>query len=90
MLARPNELGHPRLGVIVAKRSAKLAVQRNRFKRTVREAFRKRRATLANWDYVVIGKPGIAEQSRTQVRHWLEQGWLKLQRHQRTPGVQGS
>ena len=90
MLARPNMLGHARVGVIIGKRSAKLAVQRNWFKRTVREEFRLRRESLANWDYLIIGKPGIARQSRADVRQWLEQGWQKLQRQQCALGVQGS
>ena len=81
LLARPNTLGRPRLGVIIGKRAAKLAVQRNRFKRTVRESFRLRNEKLANWDYLVIGKPGIADQSTAQMRHWLEKGWQKLQRN---------
>ena len=82
MLARANTLGYARLGVIIGKRSAKLAVQRNRFKRIVREEFRLRRGSLASWDYLILAKPGIAQQSRAQVRHWLEQGWRKLQRQQ--------
>ncbi|NOX28322.1 MAG: ribonuclease P protein component [Gammaproteobacteria bacterium] len=80
MLARPNELGHARMGVIIGKRSAKLAVQRNWFKRTVREAFRLRRESLASCDYLIIAKPGIAKQNRVQVRQWLDQSWQKLQR----------
>lgn len=81
MLARPNDLGHARMGVIIGKRSAKLAVQRNGFKRTVREAFRLRRESLASYDYLIIAKPGIAKQNRAQVRQWLDQSWQKLQRH---------
>ncbi len=90
MLARPNELGYARMGVIIGKRSAKLAVQRNAFKRTVRDAFRLRRESLAHWDYLIIAKPSIAKQSRDQVRQWLDQGWQKLQRRapQGVTGVQ--
>lgn len=36
----PSPLPHARLGVVVAKRQAKRAVDRNRFKRMAREAFR--------------------------------------------------
>lgn len=90
MLARPNELGHARLGVIIGKRSAKLAVQRNWFKRTVREAFRLRRESLASYDYLIIAKPGIAKQNRVQVRQWLDQSWQKLQRHSALKGQSAS
>lgn len=81
LLARPNERGYPRLGIIIGKRAAKLAVQRNRFKRTIREAFRLSRQQLKNWDYLVIGKPGIADQSSAQIRHWFEKSWRKLHRN---------
>ena len=37
---RPNELGHPRLGIVVAKRLAQRAVTRNMIKRVAREVFR--------------------------------------------------
>ncbi|MBL1432812.1 MAG: ribonuclease P protein component [Gammaproteobacteria bacterium] len=92
MLARPNELGHARMGVIIGKRSAKLAVQRNWFKRTVRDAFRLRRESLSNWDYLIIAKPGIAKQEREQVRQWLDQSWQRLQRQGalRVQGAQNS
>ncbi len=37
---RPNTLGHPRLGIVVAKRLAQRAVTRNMIKRIAREVFR--------------------------------------------------
>lgn len=56
VLCLPNSLPHPRLGVIVSKRCAKLAVRRNRIKRIVREYFRHHQAQLDNIDIVVIAK----------------------------------
>ncbi len=41
LYARPNTLGHARLGVVVAKRLAPRAVTRNLVKRIAREHFRK-------------------------------------------------
>lgn len=82
ILARRNELGYPRLGVIVSRRSAKLAVQRNRFKRLVREDFRQRQHSLANCDYIVLAKSGIATQTNQQVNELLAQNWRRLQRQQ--------
>ncbi len=41
LYARPNESGHARLGVVVAKRLAARAVTRNMIKRLAREIFRK-------------------------------------------------
>lgn len=52
--ARPNGLGRPRLGIIVGKR-VRRAVDRNRIKRLIREAFRLRREELpGDRDFVVI------------------------------------
>ena len=40
LAARPNTVGEPRLGMVVAKRVLKGAVARNRAKRMIRESFR--------------------------------------------------
>lgn len=51
LYARPNTLGHARLGVVVAKRLAPRAVTRNLVKRLAREIFRK--AELKGVDCIV-------------------------------------
>lgn len=51
--ARPNNLGHARLGLVVSKKVAKRANRRNYIKRTVREWFRLNRHTLPAVDFVV-------------------------------------
>lgn len=56
VLALPNGLGHPRLGVTVSTRVG-TAVVRNRLKRWVREAFRAHARDLPAMDLVVIGRP---------------------------------
>lgn len=48
-----NDVQHPRLGVVVSKRNAKKAVDRNRVKRVIRESFRLSNSGLPNNDYVV-------------------------------------
>ena len=57
ILAAPNELARPRLGVCVGKKYGK-AVRRNRFKRVVREAFRLTREELPPLDIVVLARKG--------------------------------
>jgi ribonuclease P protein component len=57
----PNEFEFSRLGVTVGK-SAGNAVERNRFKRLVREVFRQNREQLpAGWDFVIIKQKNIKE-----------------------------
>ena len=46
LLACPNSLEHPRLGLAVPKKALKRAVWRNRVKRVVRESFRLNQANL--------------------------------------------
>jgi len=50
---RYNQLGSPRLGLVIGKKTARLAVQRNYMRRVLRELFRTRQADLAPVDIVV-------------------------------------
>ena len=52
LVARPNDAGLARLGMVVAKRFLKRAVARNRAKRMIRESFR-RSTDLPAMDIVV-------------------------------------
>jgi len=53
--AKPNELDHPRLGITVTKKSGK-AVIRNRWKRMLREIFRKEKEKFPSFDMVFTAK----------------------------------
>ncbi|MBP6115429.1 MAG: ribonuclease P protein component [Neisseriaceae bacterium] len=52
----PNSLGHARLGLVVAKKVAKRAHERNYMKRLVREWFRCHKHTLSEKDFIVRAK----------------------------------
>ncbi len=54
MLATPNQLSHSRVGLVIAKKNVRLAVQRNRVKRIIRESFRLQDAGFPNLDIVVL------------------------------------
>ncbi len=72
ILARANDLGHARLGLIVSKKTIKLAVGRNRFKRISRNFFRLRQHFLPNFDFVVLAKGKVSSLSNEELVALLE------------------
>ena len=80
ILARGKSLPKARLGIIVAKKHVKLAVQRNRIKRLLRESFRLRHASLPNLDMVVLAKKGIDRIDNSDCASELQYLWKKLSR----------
>lgn len=56
ILGRLNSLGHPRIGLTVAKKNVRRAHERNRIKRLTRESFRLRQHELPAMDFVVVAK----------------------------------
>jgi ribonuclease P protein component len=76
VLARPNELGHARLGLAVSRKAAPDAVDRNRLKRVVREHFRA--TQLPALDLVVTAHAAARAQPNAALRASLAQHWLKV------------
>jgi ribonuclease P protein component len=76
VMARPNEVGHPRLGMVIAKRLLARAVDRNRVKRCVRESFRQVLPALPACDFVVrlIAKPVPGDEARDLSRTFKRAG----------------
>jgi ribonuclease P protein component len=77
VLAIPNALGRPRLGVTVSSRTAD-AVGRNRLKRWVREAFRAEAAGLPAVDLVLIGRGGALAGGLEAARRAVVAGRVRL------------
>lgn len=58
-LARLNGHTSPRLGLVIAKKNVRLAVERNRVKRIIRENFRQQQSQLEGLDIVVLARRGL-------------------------------
>ena len=65
---RYNQLGWPRLGLVIGKKTARLAVQRNYMRRVLRELFRTRQADLAPVDLVVRSQRMFTRADYAQIR----------------------
>ena len=82
VLITPNTDNSNRLGLAIAKKRVKLAVQRNRIKRQIRESFRLNQHDLPNIDMVIMVKSGTDQLENKQIRQQLEKIWRKIiQRH---------
>ena len=75
MLFRENNAGFPRTGVVVAKRKAKRAVDRNLIKRIVRDSFRLNKKKLPSYDFIVILKSPIIKIRRDKLRKEITNLW---------------
>jgi ribonuclease P protein component len=62
LLVRENQLPHPRIGLVIGKKSVKLSVERNRIKRQLRETFRLHQMELTGWDIAELDNPELAKQ----------------------------
>ncbi|NVK56973.1 MAG: ribonuclease P protein component [Alteromonadaceae bacterium] len=80
VLARHNQLSHPRIGITLAKKRIRKAHQRNRIKRLIRESFRHRAKILPGIDIVVVGKTGADALTNEEVFTALEKLWKKLEK----------
>jgi len=75
----PNGEGHARLGLSVSRRVSKLAAQRNRIKRVIRESFRRARRSLGGVDYVVVAKAEATAIGSARLRAQLDAMWRKAE-----------
>lgn len=78
MIARPNGLGRARLGLAVGVRAAGNAVNRNRVKRVVREAFRHIHQELPAVDLVVNARPAAGKASNADMTASVMALWNRI------------
>ncbi|TDF83248.1 ribonuclease P protein component [Pseudomonas sp. H9] len=87
ILARENGLDHPRLGLVIGKKSVKLSVQRNRLKRLMRDSFRLNQHMLAGWDIVIVARKGLGEIENPELHQHFGKLWKRLARSRPAPAV---
>jgi len=73
-----NDVGSARLGLIVSRRTARRAVQRNRLKRLIRESFRRHRVALGSRDLVVTARREAVFEAGSVLLLELEALWQRL------------
>lgn len=75
---RPNALGTPRLGLVVGKKTARRAVDRNFMRRVLREMFRHEQQGMTGWDLVIRVQKPFSREDRTAIRAEFQQLLQKL------------
>jgi len=81
LLATPNDRPGHRLGLVIAKKHVRLAVQRNRIKRIAREVFRHLPPSQPALDVILLARPGMDKLDNAQLSSILRQQWQKLLGH---------
>ena len=77
MRASPNALARARLGMIAGRKAAPRAIDRNRGKRLIREAFR-RCLSFGAYDVVVQLRDNLREEDNHAVRAELDSAFVRL------------
>ena len=82
-LARPSGLATSRLGLVIAKKNVRHAVQRNRIKRIIRESFRLQQQHLSGIDVVVLARRGLDQLDSASLHELFTQLWQQLEKKAR-------
>lgn len=78
LLVVVNEYPHSRLGLAIAKKNIRKAVDRNILKRAIRESFRMHQQQLGTLDIVVLARKEALHVPLVQLRAALQKQWLKI------------
>ena len=78
ILTVENTVGHPRLGLAIAKKHLKFAHDRNRLKRIIRASFSQHQSGFANIDIVVLSRPGVGKRDSAQIWAALDRHWITV------------
>jgi ribonuclease P protein component len=80
VLARRSSMANNRLGLIIAKKNVRLAVQRNRIKRIIRESFRAGELGFDHCDVIVLARRGLGELDNASLHALMGRCWQKLEK----------
>lgn len=78
ILARPNNLGHSRLGFVISKKNIRQAVKRNRVRRIIRESFRLNQHNLPEMDMIILARQGLGEMENDQIQKLIKKCWSRM------------
>lgn len=79
-LVRNSGLLHPRLGLVIGKKNVKLAVERNRLKRVMRDSFRCHQELIGALDITLVARKGLGDVDNAELHQQLEKLWKRLAR----------
>lgn len=85
LLARLNQQSGNRLGLVIAKKNVRLAVQRNRIKRIAREVFRQLPEQDRGLDVVLLARRGMDQLDNAELAVILREQWNRLERFAAKP-----
>lgn len=78
LLAKLNNRSQHRLGLVIAKKNVRFAVQRNRIKRIAREFFRTLPRSEPALDVVLLARQGVGQLDNAELSSILLRQWQKL------------
>ncbi|MEE9397380.1 MAG: ribonuclease P protein component [Methylococcales bacterium] len=78
ILGRRNQSGRARLGLAIAKKHIRKAVDRNKIKRTIRESFRLNQESIGEFDIIVLARAGASTASSKSLHEALLEHWKQF------------
>src|SRR5690606_27910989 len=85
ILARPNNQGFARLGLVIPKKHVRKANHRNCIKRIARETFRKEQHNLPAIDAIVLARRGAEIVPRQQLTSLFTGLWKRISKRANAP-----
>jgi ribonuclease P protein component len=78
ILAKRNNKANSRIGMVIGKKTIKLAVNRNKVKRVIRESFRRHFPKNITLDIVIVSRPAANKFLKAGLLSKLTDSWIAL------------